>query len=527
MTKVLLSGEALDLATAWKVSRTSGNDVALSEDAKARVAHSRRLVDRVIEEGRVVYGITTGFGRLKNVTIPSSEVRALQGNLLRSHAVGTGPPASDEVVRLLLLFRLQTLAKGFSGIRGSTLDAVTALLREDLLPVVPMQGSVGASGDLAPLAHLALVLIGEGKARWRGKLLPGSEALSVANLTPVTLEAKEGLALINGTQFSAAVAAHALEKAWNLAATADLACSLSIEAWQGSVKPFDARVAALRPHPGHAEVSANVRRLLAQSQILESHRDCTKVQDPYSFRCAPQVHGASRDALRHLTEVLEREINSATDNPLVFADTDETLSAGNFHAEPLGLPCDYAAIAVAELASISERRLENLVNPDLSGLPAFLAAGKPGLHSGLVMAQVTAAALVSGNKSLAHPASVDSIPTSANQEDHVSMSPIAARHLASILENATRVIAIELLAAYFAVHWRRPLEAGLGVEAVIRELRRVVPPPGEDRAFAQDIETITELIESGILVQAAEAASGPLHRGPAGSLWKPTVGKSS
>jgi histidine ammonia-lyase len=514
MTLPHLDGHALGLQAAWAVAEGARPAIRFAAEAEARVQAARDLVERVVAEGRTVYGITTGFGRLKDVAVPASEVRRLQRNLLLSHAVGVGPAAGPPVVRLLLLFRIQTLLRGHSGIRLDVLRLLSRFLEEDLLPVVPTQGSVGASGDLAPLAHLALPLIGEGAADLAGARLLGREALRRIGAEPIVLEAKEGLALINGTQFTSAVAAEALRRAFLLAASADLACALSLEAWQGSLSPCDPRVAALRPHPGHAASARNILRIVGTSQIQAAHRDCGRVQDPYSFRCAPQVHGAVRDALQHTAQVLTREINAATDNPLVFPEEGETLSAGNFHGEPLALPCDYAAAAMAELGSISERRIENLVNPDLSRLPAFLAGGQPGLDSGLMMAQVTAAALVSENKCIAHPASVDSIPTSANQEDHVSMSPIAARHLEAIVENVTTVLAIELLAGHLALHWRRPLRSGPGVEAADGLLATVVPPPGPDRAYGEEIASVRELIRSGRLIAAVEAAVGPLERGP-------------
>lgn len=510
-----LDGLSLRLADAWNVAHHGGAAVSISDPAREKVRAARQLVDELLASDEVVYGITTGFGRLKNVTIPAEDARTLQVHLLRSHAVGVGEHAPAPVVRLLLLYRLNALLRGHSGIQESTLEVLLGMLQKDVLPVVPMQGSVGASGDLAPLAHLALVLIGEGEARVRGgPIVSGAEALRTVGLEPVALAAKEGLALINGTQFGLAVGTLALERAWSLAAQADIACALTIEALLGSASPFHQRVANLRPHPGHAEVGANVTRLLEGSKILESHANCDRVQDPYSMRCAPQVHGAARDALRHLTEVFEREVNAVTDNPLIFPEERMSVSAGNFHAEPLALPLDYAAMAVAELANISERRTENLVNPDLSHLPAFLAGGQPGLNSGMMMVQVTAAALVSENKVLTHPASVDSIPTSANQEDHVSMSPIAARQLSEVLGNAERVIAIEFLCNFLALHWRRPLESSPAIESVFEAIAAHVAPPGDDRPFGKDIDALTRLVRDGTLLAAAESQVARLARGP-------------
>jgi histidine ammonia-lyase len=511
---LVLDGTTLVLAAAVKVAVEGGAGVSIAPEARARVRTARAFVDRLIGEERVVYGVNTGFGKLAHTPIAREDLRRLQHNLLVSHAVGTGRDASPEVVRMMLLLRLNALLRGHSGVREETVDLLLEMLRNDVLPAVPEQGSVGASGDLAPLAHLALVLTGDGEANFDGERLPGGEALFRAGLKPVRLEAKEGLALINGTPFTCAVGALALAEAWDLCAVADVACALSLEGIKGSVTPFDARIAALRPHRGHAEAAENVRRLMADSEIVASHRDCGRVQDQYSVRCAPQVHGAARDALRHVHQTVALELNAVTDNPLLFPVDGDVLSGGNFHAEPLGLPFDYAKCAVAELASISERRLETLVNPDLSGLPAFLAGGAPGVNSGLMIAQVTAAALVSENKVLAHPASVDSIPTSANKEDHVSMAPIAARHFRDVVANAAYVLAIELVAGRFAVHYHRPLKAGRGAEAAFKLLAERIKPPGDDRRFKRDLDAARELIATGELLSAVEAAVGPLHRAP-------------
>ncbi|MAB91593.1 MAG: histidine ammonia-lyase [Planctomycetes bacterium] len=513
LTPIILDGTRLTLEDALRVANGAGGAVRVADEARQRVRACRALVDDLVRKGDTVYGVTTGFGRLKDINIEPDDVRALQRNLLLSHAMGVGPDASAGVVRLLILYRLNTLLQGRSGVREETIDQLLGLLTRDALPVVPEQGSVGASGDLAPLSHLALVLIGEGEADVDGERVSGAEALKRSGLLPLELQAKEGLALINGTQFTAAVATVALGQAWTLAATADISCALTIEALMGSDAPFDERVGQLRAHPGHLEVATNVRRLLKGSDILPSHEGCGRVQDPYSLRCAAQVQGAVRDALRHLTGVLTREINAVTDNPLLFVEDGRVISAGNFHGEPLALPLDYCTIAVSELASISERRTENLVNPDLSHLPPFLAGGAPGVNSGLMIAQVLAAALVSENKVLSHPASVDSIPTSANQEDHVSMSPIAARQLDAVTVNATNVLAVELLCGFLGLHWRRPLRAGEGVEAAVDVIAEFVGPPGEDRAFGKDVRAVARLIGSGRIVRAVEASIGPMARG--------------
>ncbi len=487
-----------------------GAPVALDEAARRKVRASRRYVERLLAEDRVVYGVTTGFGKFAQVRISPKDTRLLQRNLLLSHAMGVGDPLPTEVVRAMMVLRAQSLALGYSGIREEVLELLLAMLNRGVHPVVPSQGSVGASGDLAPLAHMSLPLIGEGEAEYGGRLLPGAEAMRAAGLEPVVLEAKEGLALVNGTQAMTAIAVLTLHDALELCTVADIAGAMSLEALKGSLRPFDPRVAALRPHPGAALVAENVRKLGANSPIHKSHEFCDKVQDAYSLRCIPQVHGATRDALAHVREVVEREINSVTDNPLVFAEDDEVISAGNFHGQPVALAMDYAKVAIAELANISERRVEYMLDPALSGLPAFLAR-QGGLHSGLMISQYTAASLVSENKVLAHPASVDSIPTSANQEDHVSMGMAAARQARQVLENARWVLAIELVNAAQALDFHKPLEPGPGVKAALRALREVIPPLERDRIVAPDIRAARELIVTGKLRAAVEAVVGPLN----------------
>ncbi|HEY6147350.1 MAG TPA: histidine ammonia-lyase, partial [Thermoanaerobaculia bacterium] len=421
----------------------------------------------------------------------------------RSHSAGVGQPLDDAVVRAMIALRVNALAKGCSGIRVSTVQALLAMLEADVLPVIPSQGSVGASGDLAPLAHLALGLIGEGRARWRGKEMAASSALSGAGLAPVTLGAKEGLALVNGVQMSVAVGGLALGGALFLSRVADLTGAISLDAARGSDAAFDPRVVAARPHPGAMASAANLRALLAGSAIRESHRGCGRIQDNYALRCMPQVHGAARDAFAHAAAVLEREMNSATDNPLVFAAEGDIVSNGNFHGAPVGLVLDYAAIAATDLASISERRIEKLLNPALSDLPAFLVADG-GVNSGLMMAQVTAAALVSECKALSHPASVDSIPTSADKEDHVSMSPIAARKLARIVANLERVLAIEMMTGFQAMEFVKPLRSSRPIEEVRADFRAVVRPWDRDRVLAPDLEASRKFL-TGPAVQKAIA----------------------
>ena len=477
--------------------------VRLAPAARRAMAASRRVVESAVRRNARAYGITTGFGKFADVAVPESDLEELQRNLVRSHSAGVGEPLPDEAVRAMIALRVNALAKGFSGIRVSTVEALLALLDRDVLPVVPSQGSVGASGDLAPLAHLALGLIGEGKARFRGRAMTAARALAAARLEPVTLGAKEGLALVNGVQMSLAVGGLALERALFLARVADVAGAASLDAARGSDAAFDERVVRARPHPGAIASAANLRLLLAGSAIRESHRGCGRVQDNYALRCMPQVHGAARDAFNHARQALEREMNSATDNPLVFAKKGDIVSGGNFHGAPVGYVLDYAAIAAADLASMSERRIEKLSNPALSDLPAFLVA-EGGLHSGLMMAQVTAAALVSESKALAHPASVDSIPTSADKEDHVSMSPIAARHLAAVVENLERVLAIETMTAFQAMEFLKPLRSSAPLEAIRRAFRRVVAPWDRDRELAPDLEAARRFLSGAAMRRLAE-----------------------
>jgi histidine ammonia-lyase len=451
--------------------------------------------------------VNTGFGALAETRIAADQVRALQRNLVRSHACGVGPLLPRESVRAMMALRAQTIAMGYSGARAVLVDLLVEMLNRGVHPCVPSQGSVGASGDLAPLAHLALVLIGEGEAEHEGRRLPGLEALRAVGLLPVELEAKEGLALINGTQLILAVGALAVREGERLCTTADLTGAMSLEALEGSARPFDARVQAVRPHPGQQETASNLRALLAHSEIAESHRDCKKVQDPYSLRCMPQVHGATRDTLRWARQVLERELVAATDNPLVFVDEEghgEFISGGNFHGQPLAIALDAATIAIAELANCAERRIEQLVNPAMSsGLPPFLAP-RSGLDSGFMIAQVTAAALVSENKVLCHPSSVDSIPSSAGKEDHVSMGTISARKCAQVVRHVRTVLAIEAMVAAQGLDYRLPLVPGRGVRAAYDALRVHVPTLTEDRVLYPDIQRCEQLIDDGVLVRAAE-----------------------
>jgi histidine ammonia-lyase len=504
-----LTGDDLRIEDVWEVA-VGGAPVALADEARTKMEAARELVDRVAR-GEHTYGVNTGFGRFVSRTIPDDQVEELQLRLLRSHACGVGEPYPPEIVRAAMLLRANALAKGYSGARVETVELLIECLNRGVLPHVPARGSVGASGDLAPLAHLALPLVGEGRASVEGRLLSGNEALAAVGLEPIRLVAKEGLSLINGTQFMAAMAALGLVRAWRLARTADLACALSLEALQGSRTSFHPAIHRARPLSGQKDSAANVLRLLEGSAIIESHRWCDKVQDAYSLRCAPQVHGASRDLLAYVEATVSVEVNAATDNPLVLLEEELVVSNGNFHGQPLAFGLDALAMAVAELASISERRVERLVNPSLSeGLPAFLTV-EGGLNSGFMIAQYVSASLVSENKVLCHPASVDSIPTSAGQEDHVSMGNAAGLKALQVLSNAERSLAIELLAGAQAIEFLAPLEPGPGVRATHAAVRDLSERLRDDRPLADDIERVALAVADGSILAAAEAEIGALR----------------
>jgi histidine ammonia-lyase len=504
---IVLTGADLALDDVWQVA-VEGAGAELADSARAGIRAARALVEDI--RGEHTYGVNTGFGRFVSAHIPDELAEELQLRLLRSHACGVGEPYPDEVVRAALLLRANALAKGYSGARVETVELLLACLSRGVLPVVPARGSVGASGDLAPLAHLALPLVGEGHAVVDGEVLDGADALRAVGLEPIRLASKEGLSLINGTQFMTALAALGLVRAQRLAATADLACALSLEALQGSRSSFLPAVHAARPLEGQRRSAENVWRLLDGSAIIESHRWCDKVQDAYSLRCAPQVHGACRDLLAYVDATVAVELNAATDNPLVLVGEGEIVSAGNFHGQPLAFALDALAMAVAELASISERRVERLVNPNLSeGLPPFLVE-EGGLNSGFMIPQYVAASLVSENKVLAHPASVDSIPTSAGQEDHVSMGNAAGLKALQVLANAERTLAIELLAGAQAIEFLAPLRPGEGVCAVHDLVRSLSPRLEDDRSLSADIERVADAIRSGEFVAAAEGRIGAL-----------------
>ncbi|MGA2571866.1 MAG: histidine ammonia-lyase [Terracidiphilus sp.] len=494
---LLLSGQNLSLDEIRSVAR-GGRQVGLAPSSLARVNAAREVIRKILEKDDAVYGVNTGFGKLSDVRIPGDRLSDLQVNLVRSHACGLGKPLAEAEVRAMLLLRANVLAKGFSGVRREVVEMLIGLLNAGIHPVVPEKGSVGASGDLAPLAHLALVLIGEGEAFYRGERIGGGEALRRAGLAPLRLEAKEGLALLNGTQGMTAVGALALSDAQRLVRLADVAGAMALEALRGTPAAFDPRIQEARPHRGQAAAARHLTALLERSEIRESHRaDDPRIQDAYCLRCMPQVHGAVRDALDHATEIVEIETGSATDNPLVFAASGEVLSGGNFHGAPLSYVFDYAAIALTDLAGIGERRIDRLINPDINeGLPPFLSS-EAGLSSGYMIAHVAAAALLSECKVLAHPASVDSVPTSGGKEDHVSMGMTAALKLRQIVENVEQILAIEFLCAAQGLDYRKPLRPGRQIEQVLSAIRTIIPPLEADRPPADDINRLVVAMRDG------------------------------
>ncbi|MBI2711680.1 MAG: histidine ammonia-lyase [Bdellovibrio sp.] len=497
-SKLALGHRALTLEDVFEVA-VNGQGVTLAEEARSRIQVAHEFLLSKVATGETFYGINTGFGLLSNVRIPNSDVEGLQYNLLRSHATGMGPALEDSYVRAMLLLRASNLAIGHSGVSVSLVEQIIKVLNAGIIPVIPEQGSVGASGDLAPLSHLGLVLVGEGRARYQGKEVKGADALKAAGLTPVRLGPKEGLALINGTQFMTALGVINLLEAEHLCDLADLTGSMSLEALRGTTAAFEPEIQSVRPHPGQIKAASNLRKLLLdgdqKSEISASHVDCGKVQDPYSLRCMPQVHGATRDTLAFVRGVLEREINSVTDNPLVFPKDGKILSGGNFHGQIVAIAMDALSIAVAELANISEQRMEKLINPSLSDLPPFLTA-RGGLNSGFMIIQVTAASIVSENKTLCHPASVDSIPTSADKEDHVSMGAWAARKASKIVTNTKRVLSLELMAASQGIDLLRPLKSTPVLEKIHALLRTEVKKLEEDRAFFEDYPGLEKVMAS-------------------------------
>lgn len=503
MQTLILDGNTL---TIEKLVQATDNyvPVLLSDAARGRVRAARAVVDRWVDHREIVYGVTTGFGEFANVVIPSDELELLQENLIISHSAGAGDFLPADIVRAMMILRVNALAKGHSGIREETLDTLIALLNADIIPAVPSQGSVGSSGDLAQLSHIALALIGRGSILENGETVPSDVAMRRAGIEPVSLKAKEGLALINGTQMMCAFGAITVAQARRLADTADIAGAFSLDALRGTDRAFDERLHSLRGFQGQIKTAANLRNLLSNSKIRQSHlENDTRVQDAYSLRCMPQVHGASRDAIGYVWNVISTELNSANDNPLIFPDTEEHIEGGNFHGQPLALALDFLAIACAELGNISERRTERMVNGALSGgLPRFLAR-RGGVESGMMIAQYTAASIVSENKILCHPASVDSIPTSANQEDHNSMGSIAAQKARKVADSVETILAVELLCAAQAIEFHRPLTSSQSLEAVLQTIRSVVPPPKGDRVVYHDIQAVKRLIHSDAINRAA------------------------
>jgi histidine ammonia-lyase len=505
---VSIDGNSLSLLQLQEVALHKAG-VCLNPAALSMIQRSRAIVEEIVSSDDLVYSINTGFGALSSIAIPKADVDTLQLNFVRSHAAGTGEPLSREITRGMMLLRANTLAKGYSGVRPEVIQLLLDMLNTGVHPVIPCKGSLGASGDLAPLAHLALVLIGEGFAEWEGKIYPGGEALEKVGLSPVILKAKEGLALVNGTQMMTAIGALNVLQAENLCKVADISGAMSIEGFMGSHRPFMEMVQHVRPHPGQISCAENFRRLLNRSEIAESHAGCKKVQDPYSFRCIAQVHGAVRDTVAFVRQVIEREMNAATDNPLIFPETHETVSQGNFHGEPVALAMDYLGIALAELGNIAERRIDKLNDPHFSELPAFLTQGREGLNSGTMIVHYTAASLVSENKVLAHPASVDSIPSSNNKEDHVSMGSIAARKALQIIEHVQTILAAELYCATQALRFRS-MKPGEGVEAAFRFMSERIQPIIEDRVFAPEVDEVSGWIADTSLLQAVESKIGGL-----------------
>src|SRR3990172_88377 len=498
MMPIEIDGRSLTLDSIYKIAH-KGAKLKITAEAIERMQNSRDCIDELIGRGNVIYGVNTGFGKLSNILIPAGQLEELQLNLLLSHACGVGDYLPEYIVRAVMALKVNSLCRGFSGTRPELANMLVEMLNRSIIPGIPEKGSVGASGDLAPLAHMSLVMLGLGEAFFNNQKLPGKEALKKARLQPFKLAAKEGLALINGTQVTTAIAAIALLRAIQLVKIADIAGALTVESLLHSKVAFDDRIQKARGFPCQIKVGQNVRALLADSEIVDYHKDCGKVQDAYSSRCIPQVHGAVRQALEFVQKTIETELNACTDNPLVFYDEKEVLSAGNFHAQPLSIACDTLAIAMAQLANISERRLENLMDQNQSGLPPFLAV-ESGKNSGYIIAHVTAAALVSENKVLCHPASVDSIPTSAGREDHVSMGALAALKLRQIHDQVRTVIAIELLCAAQGLDLRAPLQPARPLQRAHAAIRAVAPPVMVDRPLYEDIAAVVDLIGSGALL---------------------------
>lgn len=506
---IVLNGNDFRLEDLIDIARNNIG-IKISVKSETRINKARDLIDKWVKDGVRIYGVTTGFGALSEVTISLQDTKKLQKKILFSHSAGIGRPMEKDVVRAMIALRVNDFCRGNSGLRLETIEKLARILNAGIIPVVPEKGSVGASGDLVPMAHLSLVLIGEGEAFIDGRRMTGARALKEKSIQPLELAAGEGLALINGTQFMIALGCLALHDALNLCKHADIAASMSLETLMGTRSAFDPRIHNARPHAGQIKAASNMLRITENSEIISSHQDCASVQDAYSLRCSPQVHGASWDAFDYVDKVVKVEMNSSTENPLIFPESEEFLSGGNFHGQPLALACDFLSIAIAELANISERRIERLVNPQLSGLPAFLVEDG-GLNSGFMIAQYVAASLVSENKVLAHPASVDSIPTSANKEDHVSMGAFAARKCRDILANTEEVIAIELLCGAQGIDLFTNLKAGDGTLAAYDVIRSTVDYMKEDRILSADIAGVRQLLKTGSIVKAVEDKVGALY----------------
>ncbi len=504
----IIDGSNLTVENSISIIR-HGLKLKLHPSAAKKIKKSRDLVDSWIAKDEIIYGITTGFGEFKNVKIPAASLKKLQSNLIKSHSAGVGNNIPDEIARLMILFRINSIAKGYSGVRLELIETFIEFFNSGIIPLIPSQGSVGSSGDLAPLSHLALTLIGEGLCKLNGKTMSSKSAMVKCGIKPVELSAKEGLAMINGTQMMTAYLTSSVYDAIMLSKLADVSGALSLDAMKGSVKAFDKKIQQARPHKGQIKSAANLRALLKDSEINKSHQGCDKVQDAYSLRCMPQVHGAARDTIEHCKNILEVEINSATDNPLIFSDEGEFISGGNFHGEPVALIADFLAIAVSELGSISERRTARLVDGSLSGLPRFLIQ-EGGLNSGLMIAQYTAAALASENKVLSHPASVDSIPTSANQEDHNSMGSIGARKCYNVIENVKNIIAIEFLCAVQGIDFQRPMKSGMGSEAAYQYIRESSNHIANDVIMSNEIDKMKTIVTDENFIKSVEKITGIL-----------------
>ena len=509
MGEILLGVDGMTLEDLVAIAR-EGAEVRLEKESEERIVRARELVEKWVDEGKTIYGVTTGFGALSDVAISKEETRQLQENIIMSHSAGVGGFLDEETVRAVIALRVKELARGHSGIRLETVLCLQELLNRGICPVVPEKGSVGASGDLAPLAHLSLVLLGKGEAFYQGQRIPGGEALKRCGMKPVRLEAGEGLALVNGTQVMTAIGGLAVYDALRLSKVADIAAAMSLEVLMGTNVEFDPRIHRVKPHPGQISAADNMRRITQDSEIISSHKDCSRIQDAYTLRCSPQVHGASKDALEFAKGVVETEMNSSTDNPLILQESGEFLLGGNFHGQHIALAMDFLSMAVSELANIAERRIERLVNPQLSGLPAFLVTNG-GINSGFMIAQYTAAALVSENKVLSHPACVDSIPTSANKEDHVSMGTISARKCRDVVNNTEHVIAIELLCGAQAMDLFTNMKAGEGTRVAYEIIRDAVPHLERDKVLSGDIEATVELVRSGRILEGVEGAVGALR----------------